>query len=166
MTSRLSQQVRFFFWLILAIPLVSVWIVDAVQQATTPRRTSTGTSSSRDASQLRVNRVHRDAGGRSFWHSHPQGQVFYIEEGRGLLQERGGRIVQLKKGDEPVFTPPDVEHWHGAAPDEGGTYVAIACCADDYVKWLDEEVTDAIYNGKSIPRQQATAADLRAKGNK
>jgi quercetin dioxygenase-like cupin family protein len=149
-----------------AISVVGVCIVQAAQQPTTPRRTSTGTASPRDASQLRVNRVHRDAGGRSFWHSHPQGQVFYIEEGRGLLQERGGRIVELRKGDEPVYTPPNVEHWHGAAPDEGGTYVAIACCADDYVKWLDEEVTDQVYKGKAIRRQQATAADLQAKGNR
>src|SRR5947209_4460502 len=86
--------------------LSGVWIVNA-QQAARPR-TSTGTSSPLDASVLRVVRLHRDIGSRSYWHSHPNGQIWYIEAGRGRIQERGGRIVELVPGDEPVYTPPNV----------------------------------------------------------
>jgi quercetin dioxygenase-like cupin family protein len=157
---RLGMLLSFMF----VIGLAGLWEDGAAQQPA--RRTSTGTSSARpDPKELQLNRVQRDAGGRSFWHSHPNGQVFYAEEGRCVLQERGGRVVQVNKGDEPVFTPPGVEHWHGAAPDRACVYVAVACCSDNYVKWLDEEVTEQVYKAKAIARQQATASDLKARGN-
>jgi quercetin dioxygenase-like cupin family protein len=149
-------------WLVATMTLVSMWIVRA-QQPAAPRA---GAAAPDPSTQLQVNRVTRKAGERSRWHSHPKGQVFWVDEGRGRLQERGGRVVELRKHDEPVYTPPDVEHWHGAAPDEGVTYIAIACCADNYVKWLEEDVSDQVYKGKFIRRQEATAADLQAKRNK
>jgi quercetin dioxygenase-like cupin family protein len=115
-----------------------------------------------DASNIRVVRLHRDPGSRSYWHSHPNGQIWYIEAGRGRIQERGGRIVELVPGDEPVYTPPNVDHWHGSTPNEMCTYVAIACCGNDYVKWLPEEVTTAQFSAKAISRKEATASDLHA----
>jgi quercetin dioxygenase-like cupin family protein len=142
--------------------IFSVWVTDAQQRASAPRRVSTGTSKPLDASVLRVVRLHRDPASRSFWHSHPQGQIWYIEEGIGRIQERGGRIVELKPGDEPVWTPPNVEHWHGSTPDQSCTYVAIACCGDNYVKWLDEEVSDQAFKGSAVSRKQATANDLHS----
>jgi quercetin dioxygenase-like cupin family protein len=139
--------------------LSAVWIAQAQQPPRPP--TSTGTSSPMDASILRVVRLHRDPGSRSYWHSHPKGQIWYIDDGKGRIQERGGRIVELVPGDEPVFTPPNVEHWHGSTPTDSCTYVAIACCGNDYVKWLPEEVTDQQFTAKAISRKQATSSDLR-----
>jgi quercetin dioxygenase-like cupin family protein len=166
MSAGLLSKVGLRLWTFTAILLVGALAVVA-GQPTPARRTSTGTSSARpDPAQLQVNRVQRDAGGRSFWHTHQQGQVFYSEEGRCVLQERGGRVVEVKKGDEPVFTPSNVEHWHGAAPDEACVYVAVGCCTDNYVKWLDEEVVDQVYKAKAIRRQEANATDLKARGNK
>lgn len=159
MSPRLGPRVFLFFLIVAA--LSGVWIANAQQPQAVPRpRTSTGTSSPRDASVLRLVRLHRDPGGRSFWHSHPNGQVWYIEEGLGRIQERGGRIIELRPGDEPVYTPPNVDHWHGSTPTESCTYVALACCGDNYVKWLTEEVTEQQFSGKAIPRKEATAADL------
>lgn len=165
MVAKARQIIGFVLWLGAVATLVAAWTVQAQQPqrgAAPARRTSTGTATPLDASVLRVNRVQRDPGSRSFWHSHPRGQIWYIEDGRGLIQERGGRIVELRPGDEPVWTPPNIEHWHGAAPNEKGTYVAIACCGDDYVNWLDEEVSDPVYKGRTVPRKQATANDLHS----
>jgi quercetin dioxygenase-like cupin family protein len=136
---------------------VSNWGVDAQQSPAAPTALT-------DVSQLQVNVVRRPAGDKGGgWHTHPQGQVFWAHEGRALIQERGGRLIELRKHDEPVYTPPNVEHWHGAAPDEGVTYVAIACCKDNYVTWLKEETSDQVYRGKAMPRLEATASDLQAK---
>jgi hypothetical protein len=57
-----------------------------------------------------------------------------------------------------------VDHWHGSTPTESCTYVALACCGDNYVKWLTEEVTDQQFSGKAISRKQATASDLHVMG--
>lgn len=165
MAAKLRRFAGLVLWLSAVITILSVWIVNAQQPqrgAAPARRTSTGPSEARDVSVLRLNRVHRFAGSRSFWHSHPTGQIWYIDEGRGYIQERGGRIVELKVGDEPVWTPPNIEHWHGASSDEGGTQVALACCGDNYVNWLDEEVSDAVYKGPRVPRKDATAKDLHS----
>ena len=160
----LSRRVGLLLAAIGVMSAVSLWPVGAQQQPAAP---AAGLTKLTDASQLRVNVVRRPAGDKGGgWHTHPQGQVFWADEGRALLQERGGRVIELRKHDEPIYTPPNVEHWHGSAPDEGVTYVAIACCSDNYVTWLKEETPDQVYRGKTIRRQEATAADLQAKRNK
>ncbi|MGD9557956.1 MAG: cupin domain-containing protein [Mangrovibacterium sp.] len=55
---------------------------------------------------------------RTFWHSHPGGQILLATSGTGYYQEKGKPARLLKKGDV-VANPPEVEHWHGAAPDRG-----------------------------------------------
>jgi quercetin dioxygenase-like cupin family protein len=158
---RLPMPPRLISLISLLGVLAAVWVVDAQQPPASGRPpTSTGTSSPLDASVLRVVRLHRDPGSRSYWHSHPNGQIWYIEQGRGRIQERGGRVIEIRPGDEPVYTPPNVEHWHGSTPTEPCTYVAIACCGNNYVKWSTDEVTMQQFSEPAIRRKQATPSDL------
>ncbi len=40
-----------------------------------------------------------DAGARSAWHTHPAGQTLIVTSGRGLTQEWGGPVVEIRPGD-------------------------------------------------------------------
>jgi quercetin dioxygenase-like cupin family protein len=68
--------------------------------------------------------VEFEAGARNNWHKHSGGQILLVTEGKGFYQERGKAARLLQEGDV-VQIPPDVEHWHGAAPDSGFTHIAI-----------------------------------------
>lgn len=63
-------------------------------------------------------------GSRSFWHSHPAGQVLIVTEGIGWVQERGGQRMEMRAGDV-VWTPPGVVHWHGGSATNGVTHYGI-----------------------------------------
>lgn len=63
-------------------------------------------------------------GARTAWHSHGLGQTLYIVEGVALIQSRGGQIIEAHPGDI-IYTPPGEEHWHGAAPDQFMTHLAL-----------------------------------------
>jgi quercetin dioxygenase-like cupin family protein len=52
-----------------------------------------------DGSHLRAAVVRFAPGARNAWHSHPVGQTLYITEGRGLVQARGGEILEVRPGD-------------------------------------------------------------------
>lgn len=56
-----------------------------------------------------------EPGARTYWHSHPEGQVLYITSGAGRVGTAGGEVVEISPGDV-VFAPPGEKHWHGAAP--------------------------------------------------
>src|SRR5262245_37662559 len=56
-------------------------------------------------SRLRVSRVRFTPGARTAWHSHAVGQTLHVLEGQGLVQARGGEVVDLRPGDT-VHTPP------------------------------------------------------------
>jgi len=66
-----------------------------------------------------------EAGARNNWHSHPGGQILLVTDGKGWYQERGKPARFLQKGDV-VAIPPDVEHWHGAAPDSDFIHIGIS----------------------------------------
>jgi quercetin dioxygenase-like cupin family protein len=83
-----------------------------------------------------------EPGSRSKWHSHSKGQIILVEEGIGLVQERGGPIIELHAG-ETIFAKPGVTHWHGAAPKAGGVQYNVT--RGDIV-WM-EEVNEKDYNG-------------------
>ena len=68
-----------------------------------------------DPSRLRVNMVRFSPGAHTAWHSHANGQTLHVTEGRGLVQSRGGEVIEIRPGDT-IYTPPGEEHWHGAAP--------------------------------------------------
>ena len=62
---------------------------------------------------------------RTNWHKHPGGQILLVTEGQGYYQEKGKPAQIIRKGDV-VKIPPEMEHWHGAAPDSGLTHIAIS----------------------------------------
>jgi quercetin dioxygenase-like cupin family protein len=55
-------------------------------------------------------------------------------------QVRGGPVLEMLPG-EPWWTPANVEHWHGAAPDEDALQLTIY---EGTVNWL-EAVSDKDY---------------------
>ena len=65
------------------------------------------------------------AGAINNWHSHSKGQYLIITQGTGLVQEWGKPVQIVRKGDA-VWFPPDVKHWHGAAPGQTMSHIAIA----------------------------------------
>ena len=85
-----------------------------------------------------------EPGARTNWHTHPLGQTMIVTFGTGLTQEWGGPIQVIRQGDV-VLCPPNVKHWHGAAPDNAMTHLAIGERLDGKsVTWM-ESVTDEQY---------------------
>jgi quercetin dioxygenase-like cupin family protein len=62
---------------------------------------------------------------RTYWHSHPGGQILLVTDGTGYYQEKGKPARLLNPGDV-VPIPPDVVHWHGAAPESHFVHVGMS----------------------------------------
>lgn len=67
-----------------------------------------------------------EPGCRNNWHSHTGGQLLIAVGGVGYYQERGKAARRLLPGDV-VEIAPNIEHWHGAAPDSWFSHLAIGC---------------------------------------
>lgn len=81
---------------------------------------------------------------RTNWHKHTGGQILLVLAGEGRYQERGKEVQVLHKGDV-VRIAPDVEHWHGAAPDSWFTHISLETnVPNNQATWL-EPVTDEEY---------------------
>ena len=96
-----------------------------------------------DSADMRTSRIRFEAGARTNWHLHSAGQLLLVEDGRGRLYEQGGDIVELRAG-QPVYTKPNVLHWHGAAPDSHALQFSVY---SGTLEWK-EAVTDDEYLGK------------------
>lgn len=95
-----------------------------------------------------------EPGCRNSWHSHKAGQLLIATAGIGYYQEKGQPARRLFPGDI-VEIAPDVEHWHGAAPDSWFAHIAItANPQDNAAVWLSP-VSDAQY------REATTEAECR-----
>ena len=106
----------------------------------------TGTVAVLDSKEMRTSRIRFEAGARTNWHLHSTGQLLLVEEGRGRLYELGaGTVVDVKAG-EPVFTKPNVLHWHGAAPDSPAVQFSVYSGS---LEWK-EAVSDEEYTGKKL----------------
>ena len=115
----------------------------------------TGTMQTQDIGNLGIRRFEFTAGSRYYWHTHNWApQVLMMENGKGLVQVRGGPVILLLP-NQPIIIPKGVEHWHGAAPDEGGVQWNIydGLGVTGSVTWGDS-VTAAEYN--ATPVQLAT----------
>ena len=77
-----------------------------------------------DPSRLRVSLVRFTPGAHTAWHRHANGQTLHVTDGRGLVQARGGEVIEIRPGDT-IYTPPGVWHWHGAAPDHFMAHLAM-----------------------------------------
>ncbi len=104
----------------------------------------TGKSVAMEGNDLSAARRSFEPGARTFWHSHDNGQLLLVEDGRMRTQKKGGPVKELGKG-ESDYTGPNVVHWHGAAA--GQALIQINVGFGGTTKWL-EQVTDAEYNGK------------------
>lgn len=86
-----------------------------------------------------------EPGARSAWHAHAAGQRLVVTSGVGLTQEWGRPAQEIRRGDV-VWCPPDIKHWHGAAPTTAMTHLAVTGSVDGKsVTWM-EKVTDDQYN--------------------
>jgi quercetin dioxygenase-like cupin family protein len=85
-----------------------------------------------------------EPGARTAWHTHPLGQTLIVTAGVGRVQHWGGVTQEIWPG-HIVWIPPGIKHWHGAAPKNGMTHIALAEALDGKsVDWM-ELVSDAQY---------------------
>ena len=86
-----------------------------------------------------------EPGCRNNWHIHHKGgQILLCTAGRGYYQEWGKDAVEMKPGDV-MNIPPEVKHWHGAAPDSWFSHLAGEVPAEGGSnEWL-EPVEESAY---------------------
>jgi quercetin dioxygenase-like cupin family protein len=104
----------------------------------------TGISTVLDAKDLSAARRRFEPGARSAWHSHVNGQLLFVEKGRGRTQKRGMAMREMGPGDSD-YTGPNVIHWHGAVPSQ--EFIQINVGFGGETKWM-EKTTDEEYGGK------------------
>ena len=85
---------------------------------------------------------------RNNWHIHHAknggGQILVCVAGRGFYQEEGKEAVEMKPGD-CINIPAEVKHWHGAAPDEWFSHLAIEVPGVDCFNEWCEAVSEKEY---------------------
>lgn len=82
-----------------------------------------------------VSEVAYEPGARLNWHLHLGGQILLITEGTGYYQEKGKPKQTVSKGDI-IKCQPGIEHWHGATPKTGVTYIATTPAQKGPTVWL------------------------------
>ena len=91
--------------------------------------------------QVPVFNVTFEPGCRNNWHIHHAssggGQMLICVGGRGYYQEWGKEPIELTPGTA-VNIPPNVKHWHGAAPNSWFSHLAIEVPGQDAgAEWLE-----------------------------
>jgi quercetin dioxygenase-like cupin family protein len=104
----------------------------------------TGISTVLEAKDLSAARRRFEPGARSAWHSHDNGQLLYVEEGRMRTQKKGQAVKELGVGDSD-YTGAAVVHWHGAVP--GTHLIQVNVGFGGETRWL-QKVTDVEYNAR------------------
>jgi quercetin dioxygenase-like cupin family protein len=123
----------------------AVWM-SAQQPAADPEASRfTGQTAPLEAGGAVAGRRRFEPGARTAWHSHPRGQLLFVQEGRARIQKKGQPFKDLGPG-ESDFTGPDIVHWHGATPTSPLVHVAVGFGGE--TKWLDK-VTEEEYTGKA-----------------
>lgn len=98
-----------------------------------------------DARRAGAASVTFEPGARTAWHTHPLGQTLIITSGCGRVQREGGTVEAVFPGDI-IWFEPNEKHWHGAAPTNGMSHIAIQENLNGkLVDWM-EKVTDEQYN--------------------
>ena len=123
---------------------VLLWLMLAGIVAAQQAPLFTGKSDVMEGKDLTAARRHFDAGARTYWHSHDNGQLLLVEQGRMRTQKKGGPVRDLGVG-ESDYAGPNVAHWHGATPDQPLVQINVGFGGD--TKWM-EQVTDADYTRK------------------
>ena len=101
--------------------------------------------------RLRATMVSFTPGARTAWHRHAGTQVLYVVSGVGRVQQKGEPPQVLQPGDTAMI-PPEVMHWHGAAPDRLFAHLAITETDErgEVAAWF-EHVSDADYAAPPAP---------------
>jgi quercetin dioxygenase-like cupin family protein len=96
-------------------------------------------------SRMRATRVTFAPGARTNWHAHPVGQVLFCLSGVGRYQLEGDQVQEIRPGDT-VIIPPNARHWHGSAPDQLFSHLALSETSDSGAgtEWL-KPVSDEDY---------------------
>jgi len=124
---------RFAVMAALCVLAASIWVMTA-QEKQNPNFTGGTVTTVKENSDGNIAHFHFGPGARTKWHSHAGGQIILVEEGVALTQVKGGPVIELHAG-ETIYCPPGVVHWHGAAPNQGGTQYNISRGG---ITWLDE----------------------------
>lgn len=79
---------------------------------------------------------------RNHWHIHHAstggGQILVCVGGRGYYQEWGKEMVEMLPGTV-INIPPNVKHWHGAAPDSWFSHLSVEVSGEDTSnEWLEK----------------------------
>lgn len=96
--------------------------------------------------QLSIFNVTFEPGCRNNWHIHHAknggGQILICVGGCGYYQEEGKKAIQMKPGD-CINIPAEIKHWHGAAPDEWFSHLAIEIpgesCSNEWLESVSDE---------------------------
>jgi len=97
-----------------------------------------------DPSRTSGGKVTFEPGARSAWHTHPLGQILIVTEGTGWIQQWGGPVEEIQRGDV-IWIPAGVKHWHGATPNTAMKHIAIQEQLNGIaVEWM-EKVTEEQY---------------------
>ena len=88
-----------------------------------------------------IGNVTFEPGCRNNWHIHHAksggGQILLCTAGRGYYQEWGQAPRELHPGDVVVI-PPEVKHWHGAAPASWFAHLAVEVPGEETSnQWLE-----------------------------
>lgn len=99
--------------------------------------------------QVVIGNVTFEPGCRNNWHIHHAktggGQILLCTAGRGYYQEWGKPAQALYPGDV-VNIPPEVKHWHGAAPDSWFSHLAVEVPGEETRNEWCKPVSDEDYN--------------------
>ena len=105
-----------------------------------------GNSTTQDLGGTATNLRRFEPGNRTYWHSHEGGFIMFVQKGRGRVQRRGETMKELGPG-EVDYTPPGVEHWHGATPSDELLQLAVVVGGGG-IQFKDP-VSDTEYQGKA-----------------
>lgn len=89
--------------------------------------------------------VQFEPGARTDWHTHPDGQVLYVVNGAGLVQNEDGTTAEISAGDV-VYASPGEKHWHGAGA--ASPMMHLSLTTGGATEWLPEKVTDEQYRSR------------------
>ena len=96
-----------------------------------------------------IGNVTFEPGCRNNWHIHHAnsggGQILLCTAGRGYYQEWGQPAREMQPGDVVVI-PPEVKHWHGAAPDSWFAHLAVEVPGEECSNEWCEPVSDEDYS--------------------
>lgn len=92
------------------------------------------------AEGVNINTVVFTPGARTYWHSHPGGQLLIVTGGQGIVANRAGEVHRATSGDV-VWAEPGELHWHGACDDTLLVHTAVSHGVTDW----HEEVGESDY---------------------